>query len=278
MVKATRSLIFESVKATHLKPVLISSTDRAGQVPDSTLVRKGLRSTIAMKSMGVARHPVAKDCPRAVSFDDYHEAQLLKNQSHNKWADLVARIKASEHAGMEELYRVFHGGILYYFRRQLGGVEIEDKIHDTFLIVVKAIQSGAIREPDRLMGFVRTVARRQVAAAVVCAIGTRHNQADFDPHLIIPDPQNNPEEEAIASEEVDQLGIALESLSSKDREILVRFYLKEESQAQICAEMLLTDTQFRLGKSRAKARLGVLGRKNVGRAETASRLSFVRAS
>ncbi len=49
----------------------------------------------------------------------------------------------------------------------------------------------------------------------------------------------------------------LSTLSLRDRDILVRFYLQE----QICREMDLTETQFRLLKSRARARFGELGRK-----------------
>ena len=55
----------------------------------------------------------------------------------------------------------------------------------------------------------------------------------------------------------------LQSVSSRDREILVRFYLKEQSADQICKEMGLTETTFRLHKSRAKARFGELGRKRL---------------
>jgi RNA polymerase sigma-70 factor, ECF subfamily len=55
----------------------------------------------------------------------------------------------------------------------------------------------------------------------------------------------------------------LESLSRRDREILIRFYLQEESQDQICRDMELTETQFRLLKSRAKARFGELGKKKL---------------
>ena len=55
----------------------------------------------------------------------------------------------------------------------------------------------------------------------------------------------------------------LKGLSSRDREILTRFYLQEESQEQICREMKLTDTQFRLLKSRAKARFGEMGRRKL---------------
>jgi len=51
----------------------------------------------------------------------------------------------------------------------------------------------------------------------------------------------------------------------RDREILTRFYLQEQTQEEICAEMNLSDTQFRLLKSRAKARFGELGRKKLAR-------------
>jgi DNA-directed RNA polymerase specialized sigma subunit len=55
----------------------------------------------------------------------------------------------------------------------------------------------------------------------------------------------------------------LGELSKRDREILTRFYLYEQTQEQICAEMSLTETQFRLLKSRAKARFGELGKKKL---------------
>ena len=55
---------------------------------------------------------------------------------------------------MQELYQVFGRGVRHYLCRQLGMQDVDDKIHDTFLIVVQAIQKGDLREPDRLMGFV----------------------------------------------------------------------------------------------------------------------------
>jgi DNA-directed RNA polymerase specialized sigma24 family protein len=55
----------------------------------------------------------------------------------------------------------------------------------------------------------------------------------------------------------------LRGLSARDREVLTRFYLHEQSQEQICREMNLTGTQFRLMKSRAKARFGELGRRRL---------------
>jgi DNA-directed RNA polymerase specialized sigma24 family protein len=56
---------------------------------------------------------------------------------------------------------------------------------------------------------------------------------------------------------------ALSALSKRDRDILIRFYLKEQPQEQICREMSLSETQFRLLKSRAKAKFGEIGKKKL---------------
>ena len=45
--------------------------------------------------------------------------------------------------------------------------------------------------------------------------------------------------------------------------MLTRFYLEEESAEEICRNMDLSETQFRLIKSRAKARFGELGKRRL---------------
>src|SRR5258708_27239874 len=52
------------------------------------------------------------------------------------WQDLVDRIQRGDESGMEDLYRLFGRGIRYYLCRQLGHQELDDKVHDTFVIVV----------------------------------------------------------------------------------------------------------------------------------------------
>ncbi|MBV9083779.1 MAG: sigma-70 family RNA polymerase sigma factor [Acidobacteriaceae bacterium] len=179
------------------------------------------------------------------------------------WAGLVAQVKAGEDAGMEQLYKLFSRGIRYYLCRQLGPQELEDKVHDTFLIVVNAIKRGDLREPERLMGFVRTVVRRQVAAYIETAVHTRREQTDLESGVTVADRKQNPEQEAMIKEKAELMKSALAALSERDRDILVRFYLKEQTQEQICREMALTETQFRLLKSRAKAKFGEIGRKKL---------------
>lgn len=180
-----------------------------------------------------------------------------------EWATLVGQIKAGEDAGMEQLYKLFSRGIRYYLCRQLGPQELEDKVHDTFLIVVNAIRRGDLREPERLMGFVRTVVRRQVAAYIETAVHARREQTDLESGVTVIDRSQNPEQEAIIRQKAELMRSALEALSARDREILVRFYLQEQPQEQICREMGLNETQFRLMKSRAKAKFGEVGRKKL---------------
>ena len=179
------------------------------------------------------------------------------------WVQLVRRIRTSETDGMAELYHLFSKGIRFYLCRQLGVQELDDKVHDTFVVVVQAIRRGELREPERLMGFVRTVVRRQVAAHIDKAVQTRREQMDLDASARVADPHGNPEETAISHQREALVQRVLAELSSRDREILTRFYLHEESQEEICIEMTLTETQFRLLKSRAKSRFGELGKKKL---------------
>jgi DNA-directed RNA polymerase specialized sigma24 family protein len=55
-----------------------------------------------------------------------------------------------------------------------------------------------------------------------------------------------------------------EAMTQRDREILTRFYFNGETREQICTDMNLSTNQFRLLKSRAKARLSERGRRRFG--------------
>ena len=188
-------------------------------------------------------------------------SQMLGNQVD--WQALVEQVHKGDDAGMADLYRLFAKGIRFYLCRQLGAQEIDDKIHDTFLIVVKAIRRGDLREPERLMGFVRTVVRRQVAAHIDHLVHRRRDHINLDVGARVADDRRNPEQTAAFREKASLMMEVLRELSERDRDILTRFYLHEQSQEQICDEMNLTETQFRLLKSRAKARFGELGQKKL---------------
>ncbi len=179
------------------------------------------------------------------------------------WATLVDRMKDGDDDAMRQFYDLFRRGIRAQFRRQLNAQEIEDRVHDTFVIVIQALRRGELRDPECLRGFVRTIVRRQIAAYIDQMVRNRQEQTGLESGLAVRDSRCDPEEDLIARQRKEIMLRILKSISPRDREILTRFYLYGESQDQICAEMGLSDTQFRLLKSRAKARFGQLGRRKL---------------
>jgi RNA polymerase sigma-70 factor (ECF subfamily) len=177
------------------------------------------------------------------------------------WASLVARIRTDDPSGMEELYRVFSQGIRFYLCRQLGTQDLDDRVHDIFLIITQSIRRGDLREPDRLMGYVRTVLRRQVASHIEQIVHSRNNHAEMELGLRLSDRGPDPERSAIQNENQTLAMRVLHSLKRRDREVLVRFYLKEQAPEDICRDLDLSATQFRLIKSRAKTRFVELAKR-----------------
>lgn len=178
------------------------------------------------------------------------------------WAKLCERIRAGDQDAMTDLYGVFAKGIRYFLLRNLGPEDLDDKVHDCFLAVAQAIRNGDLREPERLMGYVRTVVKRKIAASIDVAVQQRRSRVEFEETLFtVCDWRENPEAALLTRQRADIARKVLSGISVRDREILNRFYVLEQTQEQICGEMGLSYNQFRLLKSRAKARFGELGKR-----------------
>ena len=208
---------------------------------------------------------IVNENPESAEVPDEQPSVNTVPISSVNWAKLVERIREDDPQGMEELYTMFSRGVRLYLCRQLGLQDLDDKIHDTFLIVINAIKRGDLREPERLMGFVRTVVRRQVASHIDQIVHLRNNQTEITSGIRVPDDRQDPETQLLDEEKVAIMSQVLKGISRRDREILIRFYLREQPQEQICSEMDLSETQFRLLKSRAKARFGSIGKKRLSR-------------
>jgi RNA polymerase sigma-70 factor (ECF subfamily) len=226
-------------------------------------VDKSVIALVPAIPMEVTSPALPEEIPDGDGTPDSDAESGLAPDAYAEWVELVGRIRDGGTDGMTELYQLFSRGIRFYLCRQLGPQEIDDKVHDTFVVVVQAIRRGELREPQRLMGFVRTVVRRQVAAHIDRVVHSRREQTELDSGTRVADPRGNPEEAAIFRQRNALIQQVLSELSPRDGEILNRFYLDEQSQDQICSEMSLSETQFRLLKSRAKARFGELGKKKL---------------
>jgi RNA polymerase sigma-70 factor (ECF subfamily) len=177
------------------------------------------------------------------------------------WIELVAQIQAGDNVGSVGLYRTFSRGLRYFLLRELGSQDCDDLLHEILVIVLVAIRRGDLRDPNCVRAFVWTIARRQVAAAVQQRVKSRQKELGLECGSHVVEQSNNPEMATISREREEIGRKALQNLSPRNREILARFYLYEQTPEHICREMRLTSTQFRLYKSRAKAQFGKLGKK-----------------
>jgi len=190
------------------------------------------------------------------------ENAAAENAAVKDWGDMVLRIREGVPSGMEDLYGIFGKGVRWMILRQLGPEELDDKVHDCFIIVAQSIQNGDIREPERLMGYVRTIVKRQIATHIETKMYRRHTEADFeDAAPSISDYSDDPEKALWERQRADIARRVLQGISKRDREILNRFYVLEQTQDQICSDMKLSYNQFRLLKSRAKQRFGEMGKR-----------------
>ena len=189
----------------------------------------------------------------------------LASSLAERWSRMVDQLRAGDPAGQEVLYEAFVRGLRFYFSRELPPEDVADKIHDTILAVVEAVQAGRLADPVRLPGYVRAVAHKMLAQHIDDAIRRRGRAGELLPETQVAVGGPTPEQ---LTWEVERRAIVqktLEEMEGIDREILVRFYLEEQAAEQICRELQLSETQFRLRKHRAKERLSEKLRKALKR-------------
>jgi RNA polymerase sigma-70 factor (ECF subfamily) len=179
----------------------------------------------------------------------------LPSRPEVDWKVTVQQIRDGDPAGEELLYSRLAAGARLFLRRKLRIEDVEDRVHDLFVTVVGAIRRGELREPERLMGFVRTILNRQLSLEIARLVQNRRTSVDVALAGDLKAHEANPEEEAAAHQKVELMKDALRGMSERDFEILTRFYLHEQPAEQIRKEMGLTQTQFDLLKARAKGRL-----------------------
>jgi RNA polymerase sigma-70 factor, ECF subfamily len=202
---------------------------------------------------------------RRISASREIDQSQMSGQPGPDWKAVVEQIRAGEPPGEEELYRNLATGARLFLQRRLGTQDVEDLVHDLFVIVVETIRRGDLREPERLMGFVRTVLHRQMSLGISRMIHKRETSINLDSAADLTAAEPTPEQRTATHQKAAIMKQVLRKMSARDREVLTRFYLREESTERIRREMSLTETQFNLLKSRAKARLTELVQRRLAR-------------
>ena len=175
-------------------------------------------------------------------------------------ADIVRCIQAGDSEAVSELYAIMRRGIWFVFFRDVRN-SADDLVHEVFIDVIAAIRSGELKQPAAVAGYARVIAQRKRAAMINTHALARARQRDESSpeYLSLADHTASPEQSAYDQERRAIAQRAMSALRPREREILERFYIREQPADEIQAAMRLTETQFWLLKSRAKAKFANTG-------------------
>jgi RNA polymerase sigma-70 factor (ECF subfamily) len=171
---------------------------------------------------------------------------------------LVAGLMVDDSDAVSFLHDGMVRGLRFYFVRRLGPAYKPEYIHDTLIQALQQIQKGDLGKPGSLVGFLRTIASLKVCEVIRERLQTGNTPTPLDTPVA-------QEEDAERNDTMALFRKTLDKMNRRDREVLDRFYLLEQTKEQICLEMDLTEDEFRLLKSRAKARFDDIGKKISGR-------------
>jgi RNA polymerase sigma factor (sigma-70 family) len=147
----------------------------------------------------------------------------------------------------EELYELVRAALRGPMRAKYGQ-DGDDRLHDAFLAARKAFRNGTLRNPGSLLAYAWGAARFTQWDEHRKARRTR----GLGPVTAI---SATAERDLIAAERSTQALRLIRGLPAGDRAIITRFYLEGTPWRSICAELGLSDKQFRNRKSRALAKL-----------------------
>ena len=181
------------------------------------------------------------------------ENDSLPGQQKPAWGPLVAEIVAGDTDAMGKLYTALRP-LRYYFCQRIGETEGEDAFHELIIDLFTQLRRGLIHNPECLGGYARSMASNKLAGRIRQRAFSRQHETAIEDGAPLRGGSVSPEGAAIRSEQEKIAMRILLSVPARDREVLVRFYFREEAAEQIQSTMQLTPTQFRLIKSRAKAR------------------------
>jgi RNA polymerase sigma-70 factor, ECF subfamily len=173
--------------------------------------------------------------------------------------NLVSRIVAGDAGAEAELVERFGDGLLFLLRRWTrDATTAEDLYQETVRLALEKIRRGEVREPDKLVGFLRSLAKnlsihhyrrgsvrgeRERDLEEVGADGVA-DPAPTDPlaHLL------RAEKAALVRQVIAEMPV------ERDRQVLFRFYIGEEEKERICADLALTGPDLNVVLFRARQR------------------------
>jgi RNA polymerase sigma-70 factor (ECF subfamily) len=169
--------------------------------------------------------------------------------------ELVERIRAGERSIEDALVRQYSRGVQFAISQSVSdGSVVEDLYQECFRMVLEKVRAGEVNEPDRLSGFICSLARNIVIEYFRKTSRRETYHAPAGEHAV-PSPEPNQLDRLLREEKGSLARRVLDALpSDRDRSVLYRFYIAEDDRDEICADLGIEATLLSQILCRARQR------------------------
>lgn len=145
-----------------------------------------------------------------------------------------------------QLYRAIRLMVLKH--GNLSEEDVNEMVHKVFLSALKVIQSRALREPDRLFGYIKEIVKNEITLFYNSRKSIEERDKRYREHLI---KRGQKHELTINGISIESVRRILPTLKPEYAEILTRFYFQEQTKDGIMKAMDLNEDGYRNCKHRA---------------------------
>lgn len=180
--------------------------------------------------------------------------------------DLVERIRSGDPGAEEELVARFGEGLSFLLRRWTRDhAAAEDLYQETFRLALEKIRAGEVRDPDRLAGYLRSLAKNLSIHHYRRGAVREVREEDLEIAADVSVPEAGQLGQLLRKEKAALVRRVLEELGSeRDRQVLFRFYIAEEDRESIRGDLGLSGPELNLVLFRARRRYRDLYERHVG--------------
>lgn len=170
--------------------------------------------------------------------------------------NLVTLIKQGDSAAETEMIERYSRGLRFLLRRKSRDTNLaEDLLQETWAIALVKIREDGLDDPGRLAGYLSGIANN-LALGEIRRVSRQRTSANSELVALIPDESSNPLRHVSRAEVCNHVRELLGDLKKeRDREILKRFYVREEDKESICERFGIDGVHFNRVLYRARQRL-----------------------
>jgi len=173
--------------------------------------------------------------------------------------NIVARIKHGSQRAETELVERYQHELRFLVKHRTGDDEFAKEVaQETLLVVLQRLRTKGIEQPEKLSPFVLQTARN-IMIGQIRKSARRRTKPDS---LQIEKTAGSLEDQTSAAMH-DQEAVIVQQLlcemsCERDRQILERFYLRDQEKSDICRALCIRESHFKRVLYRARKRFAVL--------------------